>query len=120
MVVGTAVVVAATGVVVVVGASDVLVAGADVLVVGSTVVGSTVVASTVVDGTVVTGIVLAKVLSFVCGGVVTDFAEVSSEEPAADANATAATPIRPPSTQLRRTTPPFSPGRTADRWHARK
>ena len=58
-------------------------------------------------------------LAFVSSGVVTDFAEVSSDDPAAAAMAIAAMPIRPPSTQVRRTTGPFSPGRTPDRWHRR-
>src|SRR3954447_25911513 len=87
MVVATSVVVGATVDEVVVGDIDVVVAG-DVVVVDSTVLGRT----------VVTRVVVATLVSFVSSGVVTDFAEVSSVEPAAKANATAATPIRPPST----------------------
>ncbi|HEY4608933.1 MAG TPA: hypothetical protein VIH06_07005 [Ilumatobacteraceae bacterium] len=110
MVVGTAVVVGATVDEVVVGDVEVVVAGTDVVVVDGTVVGER----------VVVGIVRATVVSIVSDGVVTDFAELPSEEPAADANATAATPIRPPSTQVRRTTQPFSLRRTPDRCHSRK
>jgi len=56
----------------------------------------------------------------VSGGVVTDFAEVPFDEPAADAKTTTATPITPPSTHVRRATRPFSPERTPDRRHPRK
>jgi hypothetical protein len=72
----------------------------------------------VVAGMVNGAVVGLLVSSEMVGGVVTDFAAVSSEELDADAKATTATPAAP-ITQKLLAIPPFSPLATPDRRHRR-